>query len=102
MYKTEAFENQDKVAGEIKLPPAESVEGRTRKSVVIVVPAISETEQSQDKQVVAAIVGLEGALAKGVTDGIDTPYNVVYEEDTHETSPKDSCPSTNQEGYQQG
>jgi hypothetical protein len=102
MYQTEAFENPDKVAGEIELPPVEAVKGRARKSVVIVVPAISETDQRQYKQIMTAIVGLEGALAKGVTEGIDTPYNVVNEEDTHEAAPKETCPSTDQEGYYKG
>src|SRR5439155_8253291 len=66
---------------------------------MIVVPTLPEGQQSHNPLVMAAIVRLELALAKGVADGIDTKSYMVLEENTHQPTPQQTGPATNHERY---
>ena len=77
------------------------MEGRAGEGVMIVMPAFPETQQPHNPLVAAAIVGLELALAKGVTDRIDAKGHMVSDKNPHQGAPQETCPATNQEGDQE-
>jgi hypothetical protein len=66
---------------------------------MIVVLTLPEGQQSHNPLVIAAIVRLELALAKGVADGIDTKSYMVLEENTHQPTPQQTGLATNHERY---
>ena len=101
MDETEAFKRPDEVAGEIELPPMQAMERRTGERVVIVMPSLSEGQQPDHPLIAAAIVGLEGTLAKGMTNGIDAPGDMVQEECTHQSPPEQPCPAAQHEWDEQ-
>ena len=68
---------------------------------MIVVPALTKGQQSHNPLVMAAIVGLELALAKGVADRVHAPGDVVNEKDTHKSSPQQTSPATDRKGNYQ-
>src|SRR5712691_11548932 len=88
-----ALERPDQVAGDVKLPPVQPVKSGARECVVVVMPALAETQQTHDPLVVALIVGLELALAKGVTDRIDAPGDVMSQENAHQSAPQQTAPT---------
>jgi hypothetical protein len=83
MCKPKVLERPDQVTREIKLPPVQTMKRGTWECVVIVMPALAETEQADNPFVVTLIVRLKFALAKGVADRIDALGDVMGEEDAH-------------------
>ena len=65
--------------------------------MVVIMPTLTKTQQSDNPLVVALIVRLELTFAKHVADGIDTPGDVVREENAHEATPEETGPSANSE-----
>ncbi len=97
MCQAEAFKCPDDITGEIELPPVEPVEGGAWEGVMIVVPALPESQHSHNPLVAAAIVRLELAFAEGVADGIDAKADMVPKENAHQPTPQQTGPATNQE-----
>ena len=77
VYQTEALEQPYDIAGEINLPPVQTMEGRAWERVMIIVPAFSQTQQRYDPLITAVIVRLELAFTKGVADRIHAPGGVI-------------------------
>src|SRR5712692_8232198 len=92
--KPDTLERPDQVAGDIELPPVQSVKSGAWECVVVIMPALAETQQAHDPLVVALIVGLKLALAKGVTDRIDAPCDVMSQENAHQPAPQQTAPTT--------
>src|SRR5947209_20606440 len=85
--EAQALKRPNDVAGDVNLPPPQAMKGGAREGMVIVMPALTKGEQSNDPFVVAPIVGLKGTLAKGVTDGIDAPRHMMGQEYAYQHPP---------------
>src|SRR3954452_1244309 len=57
------FEQADEEPGDVELPPAPAVAGRTRIGVMIVVPALAGREYPDEDVVLAVVVGVIAAVA---------------------------------------
>src|SRR5258708_1371638 len=81
--QTHLFQSPDQIAREIELPPVQTVKGRTGEGVMIIGPALTKGQHTDDPFVMAAVIGLKLAFAKGMADRIDAPGDVVVEEHAH-------------------
>src|SRR5437763_15118611 len=93
--QAKAFEGPDEAAGEIELPPVKPGEGRAREGMMIVTPALAETQKRHNPLVAALVSRLELTLAKAVADGIGTKGHVMHQENPHQTRPEEPCPPAN-------
>ena|SRR2546421_10250174 len=73
------------------------MESGTWKGMMVVMPTLTETQQAHNPFVTALVGRLELALAKGVADGIHTPHGMMSEKNTHQSTPEETCPPSNQE-----
>src|SRR6266516_4038052 len=96
--QTETLECPNEVAGDIQLPPVEAGKGRAWEGMMIVVPALAETQKRHNPLIAALISRLELALAKNVADGIGAKCDMMHQKNSYQPSPKESGPSTNHEG----
>ncbi len=67
--------------------------------MMVIVPALAESQQTDNPFVAAPIFRLKLALSKGVADGIDAEGDVVDEENPHKAAPQETCLATNHEWY---
>src|SRR5947208_5431003 len=65
--------------------------------MMIVVPALAETQKRYKPLVAALVSRLELALAKNVADGIGAKGDMMHQENSYQASPKESRPPTNHE-----
>lgn len=68
---------------------------------MIVVPAVSQRQQSHEPLVAALVICVKGSLAKAVADRINTPGDMLLEKDADKSCPKKAPPSINRERDQE-
>jgi len=84
------FEQADEEPGDVELPPLEAVAGGGGEGVMIVVPALTETDDAEEG-IVAAVIGvLEGAGAPEVADRINGEGGVVHEAHSDQAAPEET------------
>src|SRR4051812_39336004 len=84
------LEEPDHVAGDVKLPPAETVRGAARLRVVIVVIAFAQSGEA-DPEVVLAVIGrLKAPITecRHVADRVYRPRHIIEEEHRNVETPK--------------
>ena len=64
-----------------------AVTGGAGKSVVVIVPTFTHGKNPEEEIVAAGIGGFKGATAKGVTDRVDRPGDVLVHEKANEPAP---------------
>src|SRR5713226_4221861 len=69
--------------------------------MMIIMPTVTQSHQSHKPLVVALIICIKITLAKAVADRIDTPGNMLLEENPHKACPKKASPSINRERDQE-
>ena len=69
--------------------------GGERKSVMVVVPALTPAEERDPPIVRRLIASVERSIAAMMRGAVDQPRNVIREYDSNEDSPDDPRPSTN-------
>ncbi len=89
---TEPLEETDRVGGKIELARVHAVARRAWERVVCVVPGVAETEESQGREVGAAILAPERLFAECVAQRVGAPRDVMEQRD-----PDDSGPETGEE-----
>ena len=84
------LQQPDTVAGAVKLPPAQTVGGATRLSMMIVVVTLAHSDYTDPKIVPAVIRCIETPISEltHVADGIDRPRNIINHQHRHIETPK--------------
>src|SRR5438046_579333 len=90
--QTKLLHQADHGAGDIYLPPFQSVHGRTGKSMVVIVPRLPKGGNSEQRIVGAAVLKLIGTAAKNVANRIDTPGGVMNNQNPNQASPHKTAP----------
>ena len=85
--ESELLQDMDDDVAEIKLPPFQAVAGGDGEGVVVVVPAFAQGQDAEEPVVAALVVGVVGASAPEVADGVDAPGDVMHHEKTHKAAP---------------
>ena len=85
--QTELFENPDEPSGGVGLSPVHAVTGGAGEGVVVIVPTFTHGKNPEKEVVAAGIGGFKGATAKGVTDRVDRPGDVLVHEKANEPAP---------------
>src|SRR4029453_3346019 len=75
--KPESLQPADEQASGIEFAPAQAVEGRGRKRVVVVVPGLAEGQERQPAHVCRLVVSCEATPAEEVADRIDAEGRVM-------------------------
>lgn len=101
-YEACAFHHANAKSCEITLPPVEAMEGTVREGVVVIVPSLAKTDDSDEPIVSTLICCCEWALAKCVTDRVDTPGNMRRQKNTDGSSPEEARESAEEEGDEEG
>lgn len=99
--KPRTFECTDDQSRQIKLIPPHTVKGIFGKRVVVVVPALTESEEPDDPVVPALIRRFERPPAKRMADGVHAPRNVRCEKYAYEASPQKSGETAESKGYEE-
>ena len=92
--KTELFKNPDQPSRGVRLRPVHAVTGGTGEGVMVIVPALAHSKQTEQPIVSAGIGGFKGALSKGVTDRVYRPGDVLVHEKADETTPDEAAEGT--------
>src|SRR5437868_4443437 len=66
--------------------------------MMIVMPALPETQKRHNPLVVALVGRLELARAKDVADGIGAKGNMVHQENPDQAGPQETCPPPDHQG----
>lgn len=90
--EAEGFEEQDDPVGEIDLKGGEAVSSGGWEGVVIVMPTLAEGREGDEPVIAALVGGIVGPCAEDMADGIDTPGDVVSEENPGEAAPDPALP----------
>src|SRR5207247_1257480 len=77
--KAALLERPDKVAGQIKLPPAQAVSGAPRLGMMIIMIAFAERAETDPEIILALIRGVEAAITepRHVTDRVYRPGEII-------------------------
>ena len=78
----------DDETGEVELPARQTVAGRGREGVVVVVPRLAEGERRQPPDVARLVGRVEAAAAGEVADRVDGVGDVVDDEHPHAAAPQ--------------
>src|SRR6185312_15566811 len=65
--------------------------------MMVIMPALAETQKCHYPLVAALIGRLELPPAKGMADGIGAKGNMMHQKHSHQAGPKETCPPTNRE-----
>ena len=85
--ETRGFEAPHQPPGHVHFPPAQTLSGRTRESVMVVVPSFSVREQSNPPAICRPITGLIRPITPTVGRTIDEPGTVIDRYQAHEDTP---------------
>jgi hypothetical protein len=88
----------ESVEGDIDLPPVEAVSGAALITVMVVVPAFPEADQSEDEAVPGIVRGFEPAAAHEVGEGINARRTVKKEGCAHEEAPHQKLEAIGMQG----
>src|SRR6516165_7299147 len=104
--EAEQGESADDPVARVELPPPQTVAGRGRKSVVIVVPSFPQGQDAEEEIVPTVVVGRVGLATPQMTDGVDAPGHVVGQAHPDEAAPQEAeegaRPGSRQEATQNG
>jgi len=92
--QTELFENPDEPSGGVGLGPVHAVTSGAGESVVVIVPTFTHRKNPEEEVVAAGIGGFKGATAKGVTDRVDRPGDVLVHKKANEAAPNQTTEGT--------
>ena len=86
--KPNTVERADAEPVDVEFIPGEAVADAPWIGVVVIMPALSQTQQRYRPLIPASIIGVERALAEGVTDRIDAPGGVAGKKHAYHPSPE--------------
>src|SRR6185312_14870456 len=69
---------------------------------MVVMPALPKGQQPDDPLIAAAVPGLKRTSPEGMTDRVDAPGHMMHQENAYQTTPKQTAPSANGKGNDQG
>src|SRR5215831_1481084 len=92
--QSEQSQNAEEVAMQVNLPPRETMKCRTRKRVVVVMPAIAENGNGQKEIVAAVVVAPVRPGSKQMAQRINTPNRVMPQCNPNQTTPQESIERT--------
>ena len=88
------LEQANVLPGEVEFEPAQTMAGARWVRMVVVMPTLTERQQSYPPAVPRQIRTIKIAIAEGVGGGIDQPSDVIHDHQTQGDRPKHQAHST--------
>ena len=86
--QAEFAQQPDVLPGDVELKPAQAVAGAGGVGVMVVVPALAETEDRYPPAVAGAVGAVEVAVAEGMGGGVHQPGHVIDEHQAQRDCPQ--------------
>src|SRR5688572_15323849 len=91
--QSEHGEQADGEVGDVQFPPLMTMPGRSRIGMMVIVPAFSVADQTDEKVVPAMVVRRIGTIAPQVSDRVYRPSDVPNQHRAHNHPPKEQARS---------